>query len=81
MTKTEVPTSVGVTSLDPEIERLLYVGRMIGTLVNRAHTLLEPHEFSQSLNAIAALKETFDRELEIGLLQVYDRMSVGQTLS
>jgi hypothetical protein len=80
MTKPETPISAGIRYIDPEIDRLLYVGRIIGNLVNRAHTLLEPHEFPKSLAVIAALSETFNRELEASLLQTYDG-TTEQTLS
>jgi hypothetical protein len=81
MSKSKTPALGNVRRFDPEIDRLLYVSRIIGALINRSHTLLEPHEFPQSIAAIAALAETFTREFEASLLQAYDRTATKQTLS
>ncbi len=81
MRKQKAPPLADIRSFDPEIERLLYIGRIIGALINRAHSLLEPHEFPQSLAAIAALSQAFNREMEASLLRAYDGGPAPQPLS
>jgi hypothetical protein len=73
MIKAGAPKSSEACRFDPEIDRLLYVNRIIGILVKQAHTLLEPREFPKSLAAINAFSEAFNSELETNLLQAYDR--------
>jgi len=79
MIKVKIPKSAEASRFGPEIDRLLYVNRTIGVLVKRVHTLLEPHEFPESLAAINAFSEAFNSELETNLLQAYDRAPVRQT--
>ena len=56
---------------DPEIDRLIYIGTVVQSLVNRSSPLLATGEFPKSSDAMAKLSKTFDRELEVNLLRAY----------
>jgi len=58
---------------EPEIERLLYIGTVIRSLVKRGAPLLDAREFSKSVDAIAKFSREFDRELEQNLLRAYEQ--------
>jgi hypothetical protein len=72
-TKRDTEAAATGKIFDPEIKRLLYIGTIIQSLIQRGGPLLDVGEFPKSVDAIGKLTKAFDRELEVNLLRAYDK--------